>query len=239
MYLLLLLAVSVSAIVQYAGARRTHQSPRNHQCWARKFGGRPIDNYGAWTLCADLLPDDAIVWSFGVGGDISFELEVERFIERSTVRSFDPTISSAAFTALCAKSIDVRCPVFQPIGLAPETGVLRLYRSLNPLIGSLASVPAAGYDPQPAIVANVSSLADLLVEYGVGHLDVLKIDVEGAEFDLVESWDELPVTQLAIELHDRFYSDGAARRVALKKRLATLGFHQVHATADELLFLKQ
>ena len=46
------------------------------------------------------------------------------------------------------------------------------------------------------------------------HVDVLKVDVEGAEFDVVDAWEAYygdrgpPACQLLFEWHERFYPDG-------------------------------
>ena len=228
------IAVFAMMVALVIGIRQT----RTHPCWPRKFGGRPVDNYGAWTLCTEGLRDNANVWSFGVGGDISFEIEVKRFAPNADIRSFDPTITRDAFARLCEYLPVGECPKFHAIGLASYTGLLKLYRSFNKKIGSLASVAGPGYDPTPVLVANVSTLADLMAAAHISHLDVLKIDIEGAEFDLVASWvEDLPVTQLAIELHERFFSDGRSRRTDLIHRLALLGFRQMHTSGDEMLFV--
>src|SRR5512140_3346052 len=46
--------------------------------------------YGGWTVCPDLLHRESIIYSFGVGEDISFDLGIiQRF--GATVHAFDPT----------------------------------------------------------------------------------------------------------------------------------------------------
>jgi hypothetical protein len=52
--------------------------------------------YGRHTVCTDRLGPDSIVYSFGLGEDISFDLEL---IERTgaTVYGFDPTPRSIAW----------------------------------------------------------------------------------------------------------------------------------------------
>lgn len=208
-------------------------------CRLRQFGGRPVDNYGAWTLCVDLLTPNPLVWSFGVGGDISFEVDMAQERPRSRIWSFDPTITNETFVRLCAQQAHSYCPsTFSQIGLAAHDGTIQLYKSRDPRIGSLASAPGRGYDPRPHSEASVLSLRTLMARHRVAQLDVLKVDVEGAEFDIVASLNELPVTQLAIELHDRFFDDGVQRRIELKRKLIALGFRQAHATTDELLFIK-
>jgi hypothetical protein len=51
------------------------------------------------------------------------------------------------------------------------------------------------------------TIGDILRESGFDHIDILKLDIEGAEKELFrEGWEEwLPkVRMIVIELHDRF-----------------------------------
>jgi FkbM family methyltransferase len=68
---------------------------------------------------------------------------------------------------------------------------------------AFAVVP--GNDPQRMVIA--LTMDDLLDQYGITRVDILKLDVEGAEIELFSSGDRqwLKVVDIiAIELHDRF-----------------------------------
>merc|ERR1711924_42817 len=56
----------------------------------------------------------------------------------------------------------------------------------------------------------VRSLRSLMAELRHSHIDILKLDVEGAEWGVLEGWygegRELPVSQLVVEFH-RFELD--------------------------------
>ena len=209
-------------------------------CKLAQVGGRPSDNYGAWTLCVDdeLLPSDAVVWSFGVGVDISFELDILSRRPSARVHSFDPTITADFFATLCeGKS---RCPRFSQVGLGSESGQLPLYKSKDSRIQSLRVQWTPDCAPDVFMQAPVLTLADAMRENGVSFVDVLKIDVEGVEFAFVESLDALPVRQLAIELHERFFEASARRdmRDNLINKVKSFGFELVHTSSngEELLF---
>lgn len=50
-------------------------------------------SYGGWSICPDLLDSKSIVYSLGIGEDISFDLElIERF--GTSIYAFDPTPKS-------------------------------------------------------------------------------------------------------------------------------------------------
>jgi FkbM family methyltransferase len=64
----------------------------------------------------------------------------------------------------------------------------------------------------PSVSVPAISLPSLLREFPSGHLDLLKIDIEGAEKEILENADSwMPsVTAVVIELHDR-YKAGCSR----------------------------
>jgi FkbM family methyltransferase len=64
-----------------------------------------------------------------------------------------------------------------------------------------------------------------------GHdwIDVLKIDIEGSEFDIFEniSGKQIKATHLLIEFHARFVKDGVSRQKAIYERIESFGFEKV------------
>jgi FkbM family methyltransferase len=73
-------------------------------------------------------------------------------------------------------------------------------------------VEARGAGLQPNSVPSIT-MPEVMSQLGVSHLDLLKIDIEGAEKDLFSTAQEEwlgKIGMIVIELHDRF-SDGCAR----------------------------
>ena len=68
-------------------------------------------------------------------------------------------------------------------GLAVENGDVSFYKSLDPRIGSLSITPAEGYNPEPFLVAPVCTFDTFRLANGHQWVDVLKADIESAEFD--------------------------------------------------------
>jgi hypothetical protein len=93
-------------------------------------------------------------------------------------------------------------------------------------------VDAAGGTADPTTTKSVSALVRTLQDFmsDVGHddLDVLKIDVEGAENSVLEALVEsnfMPFTQLLVQYHDRFpMGKKRARHGKLLKELDKVGF---------------
>jgi hypothetical protein len=78
------------------------------------------------------------------------------------------------------------------------------------------------------VSAPVQTLRDFMDELGHDYLDILKIDIEGAEYGVLEGLirdDYMPFTQLLIEYHRRFLPPKYRRRhAALLSALKQAGF---------------
>ncbi len=56
----------------------------------------------------------------------------------------------------------------------------------------------------------MKSIKDIVYELGHKQIDVLKMDIEGSEYNVIDSIvnSEIPVNQILIEFHDRFFENG-------------------------------
>ncbi len=178
-----------------------------------------------WRFIGSKLNRDSIIYSLGVGDSIDFDLDlIERF--NVTVFAFDPTPYSMEW--VFSQDLPERF-VFKPWAVAGADGKLRLYRRVNRQ-GKSAEVmwtadKEAG-DPNDYIdtpAYTVSAIMDLLKHEKV---DLLKMDVEGAEYSILEGLKEarqLP-EQLLVEFHHRFPGIGKERTAASIAMLRQLGY---------------
>lgn len=220
------------------------------------FGGSLNRNgitYGGWTLC-EPISRGADVLSVGIGGDITFDVKVARK-HKANVRCFDPTISQKDFekmvTRYGASEGKLR---FLPFGLGGINAVLPFYRMQNRTFrGSLTATPnLKGYDKTPYLHAPILRMPNLISLVQPFAPEIVKLDIEGAEWGLFAETDaEMrrwlargPVRQIAIEFHDR-YLPGRAEKRAARHRVVQLlkrcGFHKRHQTpksGEEVLFVR-
>lgn len=165
-----------------------------------RYGARS----GLWTVATEGLHAGSVVYSFGVGDNLAWELAmVERF--GLIVHAFDPTPRSVRWVAEQALPPGLR---FTPVGLAAQDGELALFPPRKATSKNFSihppRTPAWKRTPDPQRVrCPVARLATLTTERGHAHVDVLKLDIEGAELEAVP---ELlrsgpPVGQLLLELH--------------------------------------
>ncbi len=163
--------------------------------------GGPVSlgtSYGGWIMPGALIERDWVCYSVGAGADISFDLAmIERFGVR--VRSVDPDERYVAYAIQTAAG-DPRFSAYRA-AIATEDGPVQMQRTHHP--GS-SSLSAAGlYDSHSTVEVPGRSLASLSRELGDSRIDILKIDIEGAEYDVLPSidMDELDVKVLATQLH--------------------------------------
>lgn len=180
---------------------------------ARALSGRdfhtPVDSrfvrerlgsdYGGWWIVPLGLGPSSIVYGVGVGQDITWDLAmIKRFA--CTIHAFDPT-------PRCRKWLETQqLPkefVFHPFGLSNHDGIATfVMRSDDPTWSSYnPSDNATGANE--VIKLDVRRLETLMKELGHTHIDVLKMDIEGGEFDVLTDMLASPVRpkQLLIEFH--------------------------------------
>ena len=114
------------------------------------------------------------------------------------------------------------------LAVSDSNGPLRLFTSSNRECNSLFPSIAESYGLQSVVECPGLTLETFLREQGIDSLDVLKVDIEGAEKQVFGSTsDELlrSIKQITIEFHDFVPDSITSEEVrAIRKRLEGLGF---------------
>ena len=160
--------------------------------------------YGGWLLPADVALDaSSICYLAGAGEDISFDCAlVERYGCRA--RIIDPTPRAVAhFEALTQAvrngtrlAINGRADAFYEIspeafsrlsfhavGLSDQDAVLKFFMPKNPAHVSCSTVNLQKTDT--FFTAQCHRVATVMGQLGDTHLDLLKMDIEGAEYAVI------------------------------------------------------
>jgi len=181
-------------------------------------------DYGGFPLWAAGLEPASVVYSVGVGEDASFDRALlERFGPLGVeLHAFDPTPRSIAWVAGQTWPAGFH---FHPVGVAARDGRARFYAPEDPAWVSHSLLPRPGA-PVAALEVEVRRVATLARERGHARLALLKLDVEGAEYEVLE--DLLahgpPVDQLLVEFHHRMPGVGLARTRRAIAALRRAGF---------------
>jgi FkbM family methyltransferase len=194
-------------------------------------------SYGSHTILRGSLSARSIVYSFGIGEDASFDLGViERYGCR--VRAFDPTERSIAWARA---HVDHRLWTLHPIGLAASDGEAAFTPPANRSNVSYFR-PAGRRDDQDRVQLTVRSLPSIMRELSHDRVDLLKMDIEGFEYEVIESMLDTAVrpVQIAVEFHHGMYGYASAATNEAVDALQQNGYCLFHVsdTGREYSFCK-
>jgi FkbM family methyltransferase len=154
--------------------------------------------YGGWKIPLGSVAEGDICYCIGSGADISFDLELIRRYG-ATVRAVDP-VEAYGKAALQTAAGEPRFS-FRQAAVTTEDGPIRMQVHHE---ASSRSLSAAGlYDTDQWLEVDGRKIASLMREFGDDHIDLLKVDVEGIEYELVPTLDlaGLGVRVFSIQLH--------------------------------------
>lgn len=155
-------------------------------------------DYGGYIVPLDLIEDGWICYCVGTGADISFELELlER--RRVEIRSFDAVANLVDHVR--GEAAGRQGLTIEHAALALEDGPLRMQVSHVPVSQSVSA--AALYEGDRYVELPGRSLASLMAEHGDDHIELLKLDIEGFEYELLPALDlqDVGVNVLCMQLH--------------------------------------
>ena len=186
--------------------------------------------YGGWTYDSSNLTPDSIVYSIGLGTDTSWD-EGIMMKHKLNVWGFDPTPMSLEYVRTRQ---ELKHGLFHltPEGLATVKGSLKFTKPKNKDHVSMRAGEHEGLGEM--IEVPVNTLESWMQANGHTHLDILKIDIEGSEYDVLEDWirrDFFPFDQLLVEWHFRFLPS-RDRHDAVLKGLKQRGWNLVHSQND-------
>jgi FkbM family methyltransferase len=175
--------------------------------------------YGGWPVPLQALDQHAVAYSVGAGGDVSFDVELLRRVG-CEVHSFDPTAGAARHVA----QVGEPRLALHPVAIWHYDGEVEMYTAASP--GNMAlSIPNL-QNTRKSVTAPCRTIESIRRELGHAHLDLIKLTVDGGEYELVptldlEGWG---TRVLVVALH---HNEPAARAFELVAQLHTRGFEPV------------
>jgi FkbM family methyltransferase len=139
--------------------------------------------YGGWVVPVNLVKTDWICYSGGVGEDVSFD---EKLIRQfgCHVWAFDPTPKAIKYVEREKKRFGPNFH-FLNYGLWSSEMTLRFHVPEDPDNASFSVLKLSESDE--FVEALCKSVPQLMKELGHDRVDLLKIDVEGAEYEVLKS----------------------------------------------------
>lgn len=184
--------------------------------------------YGGWRILPQLIGKDSVIYSVGLGQDISFDLGMIKNFDVA-VHGFDPTPLSANWI----RNQDLPTSFhFHEIGLSGEDGELGLFEPPEDnFVSHTLTDQGKGKDQ---VFVKVSRLKTIMSELEHSHIDVLKMDIEGCEYQVIEDILDCNIlpNQLLVEFHHSVLKMGFPPTKSAYAYLTDAGYRLFHLSTN-------
>lgn len=183
---------------------------------------------GGWRFCPDVVREGHLVYGFGVGEDLRLECALATEYGAHVV-AFDPTPSSVEWVRQQRLPPGLR---HVPVAVGGEDGRLELYEPIA-ADGSHSFFRRGGQTGR-SVTVPVRRLPSIMRELGHERIDHLKLDVEGAEYSVIDDLlaERIHVRQLLVEFHHRFASIGPGETTRTLRKLHGAGYHIAYISPE-------
>jgi FkbM family methyltransferase len=175
--------------------------------------------YGGWVVPTTMLNSHSVCYCFGCGEDISFDLGlIEEF--GCDVFGYDPTPRAIAHVKQVAGQ-NSQYHFFE-LGVWDKQDTLKFFVPKNPQHVSHSLVNLQKTEEH--ILVDVKRLKQIMDDQGHKHIDLLKIDIEGAEYRVIESIvaDNLDIKIICVEYDECFNPLDADFKTRIRKSVRSL-----------------
>jgi len=214
--------------------------------------------YGGWVIPIDLLGKDSICYCAGAGEDISFDIALtEEYL--CEVYSFDPTPRAIQHVAKLREDVSKgrSTPInhdpatlysvkperlkrfhFFDVGVNGEDGKQRFYAPKNSADVSHSILNLQ--ETEEFFEAQCKSIPTLMQELGHSRIDLLKLDVEGAEYEIRDSlfWNDIKPRVLCVEFDEANMKMKIDRAVSYIKKLQDNGYSMADSERWNFTFVR-
>ena len=174
-----------------------------------------------WVVDESLLNRESVIYSVGVGSNIDFDLELINSFG-ATVHAFDPTPRSIEWVK------NQQLPkhfIFHPFGLSAENGHMDFFPPAKASSTHFSPIDRYG-DTNNIVRAPVKDIDTIASELKHKEIDLLKMDIEGAEYEVIEALpkNRVAINQILIEFHHMYKGIPISKTVDAISTLSNLGF---------------
>lgn len=197
-----------------------------------------IGSGASWCIAPLLINEDSKILSGGAGNDISFEIALKDQFG-CQIALFDPSPTGLATYHRTAKHFSPGNNLrYFAIGLAGTSQSMTFATPEDPNEGSFK---IASEQVKDVVEFECASLHDALIHANFTTIDLLKLDIEGFEYDFLNALLETNhrPDQIAVEFHDFFPSIPFSRTLAMIRALRHAGYRIVYKKQFDYLFVHE
>jgi FkbM family methyltransferase len=199
---------------------------------------RSVARYGEWSVSVPDLEGGGTAYSLGVGEDAILDIAlIENY--GFEVHAFDPTPRARAWVAR------QRLPStfhFHPVGVAGYDGMAEFAPPRDVRDPSFTMLEGSDRG-KTRVSCPVRMLSTLSRNLGHCRIELLKIDIEGAEYEVIDDLvgSELEVNQILVEFHHRFKGVGRERTARAVNQLKKAGYRifSISPSGREYSFIRE
>lgn len=198
------------------------------------------ENFSGWHPVSSIVNENDIVYSIGICDDIGFDLSI---IENKKVQlfAFDPTPYSVKW--INSQKLPDRFHFF-PWAASGKDGKFFLYPRIDKN-GKKSEVMYTFHtqdeNRNDGVIVDAFTVESMMEKLEHTKIDLLKIDIEGAEYALLDTLLNSPLRpkQLLVEFHHRFKGIGKQKTINIVHRLKKEGYliTYISITGRELSFV--
>lgn len=191
-------------------------------------------DYGGWWVSTDNIQDrELMVFSFGLGEDISFDITMMKKYS-CKVYGFDPTPKSIKYVE--SMNLDDKFSLYQ-YALSDMNGTLtfNLPENEEHVSGSLENI--SSNQKIEVVCKNIKTICD---ELQISEIDILKMDIEGSEYRVIEDMVNSKIfpKQILIEYHHFFDTFSSQETKQSIKLLLNNGYDLFHIDGYNYSFVR-
>lgn len=177
------------------------------------------------------LNKNSIIYSIGIGEDISFDEALYNAFN-CDIFMYDPTPKSINWVKNKQLLSNYH---FFPIGISNKIGKLEFLLPKNDNFISGSLLQQQNVSGEKRITVKVNTMTNFMKQNNHQSVDVLKMDIEGSEYDVIENSLEsnLDIKQILIEFHSRFFPNGNTKTKNAIRSLEKHGY-RLFAISDSL-----
>ena len=202
------------------------------------------NNYGGFDVYDSRIKQmkrKAIVYSFGIGEDLSFSESLTNSLGPE-IYAYDPTPKAVEFVKKHKLYNNPHFHFFS-YGLSNKDEKVKFYLPFDDFPDISGSAEYYGGLKETGIDVQMLSLNTIFKKNGHSHIDILKMDIEGTEFKVIENLKDCNtvIDQICVEVHHRFFRHGGLKLLRLLYTLARRGFILISISDDiqELTFIRR
>lgn len=162
---------------------------------------KPFGKYSVYWLDVDYLDNSSIIYSCGIGSDFTFDLDLGKYLGRPTY-TFDLTPQSLKKYSIL---YNLHKPIFYNFGISNINGEekFNILKESSTYMAASNTMLNNG-EKKDFITFPVRTIPSIMKELKHSHIDVLRMDIEGAEFKVLPTLFDLKIypTQISMEIHN-------------------------------------